>query len=106
MSGQPDVIRKEDYERASTSSLYEWCDVRRVVSKQRGVDLRIVASSKTKQSMQLVKSSFPLPTEVLTWICVRSMTSTGTICRGAMATSAEATPPNAEMVAWTMFEYR
>ena len=36
-------------------------------AKQRGVDLRIVASSKTRQSMELAKSSFPLPTEVLKW---------------------------------------
>lgn len=36
-------------------------------AKQRGVNLRIIASLKTKQSMDLAKSSFPQPTEVLKW---------------------------------------
>ena len=31
-------------------------------AKQRGVNLRIIASLKTKQSMDLAKSSFPQPT--------------------------------------------
>ena len=34
---------------------------------KQGIVLRIIASSKTKQSMDLAKSSFPRPTEVLGW---------------------------------------
>ena len=34
---------------------------------RRGIDLRIIASSKTRDSMELAKSSFPRPTEILKW---------------------------------------
>lgn len=36
-------------------------------AKQRGVNLEIIAASKTKQSMDLAKSSFPRPTKELKW---------------------------------------
>lgn len=36
-------------------------------AKRKGIDLRIIASSKTKQSMELANSSFPRPTDVLKW---------------------------------------
>jgi glyoxylase-like metal-dependent hydrolase (beta-lactamase superfamily II) len=36
-------------------------------ARQQGAELRIIASSKTQQSMDLANSSFPRPTQVLTW---------------------------------------
>ena len=36
-------------------------------ARRNGIDLRIVASSKTTQSMELANSSFPRPTQVLQW---------------------------------------
>jgi glyoxylase-like metal-dependent hydrolase (beta-lactamase superfamily II) len=36
-------------------------------ARQQGIELRIIASSKTRQSMDLANSSFPRPTQVLTW---------------------------------------
>ena len=36
-------------------------------AKQRGIDLEIVASTKTRQSMDLASSSFPRPTKELNW---------------------------------------
>lgn len=36
-------------------------------AKQRGVNLEIIAATKTKQSMDLAKSSFPRPTKELKW---------------------------------------
>lgn len=44
-------------------------DIARYVeaAKQRGIGLEIIASTKTRQSMDLAKSSFPRPTKELTW---------------------------------------
>jgi glyoxylase-like metal-dependent hydrolase (beta-lactamase superfamily II) len=36
-------------------------------ARQQGIELRIIASAKTQQSMDLANSSFPRPTQVLTW---------------------------------------
>jgi glyoxylase-like metal-dependent hydrolase (beta-lactamase superfamily II) len=36
-------------------------------ARQQGAELQIIASSKTKQSMDLANSSFPRPTQILTW---------------------------------------
>lgn len=36
-------------------------------AKKRGIDLEIIASTKTRQSMDLAKSSFPRPTKELAW---------------------------------------
>lgn len=36
-------------------------------ARQRGITLEIIAASKTKQSMDLAKSSFPRPTKELKW---------------------------------------
>jgi glyoxylase-like metal-dependent hydrolase (beta-lactamase superfamily II) len=69
-------------------------------AKKQGVDFQIFGSTKTRDSMDLANSSFPRPTRLLNWPRDRFDFDGLTIELHGFEWA------NAEMVGWTMFEYR